>query len=78
MAVDPNSIDLPAFVADGASVTNGQQIGEVGDLDNTRGCHLHFEVHPDGGTIYQDPRRPDHLAPRERRGHQPSPQSPGY
>ena len=32
----------------------GQQIGEVGDLGNATGCHLHFEVHPRGGSIYQD------------------------
>ena len=32
----------------------GQQIGEVGDLGNATGCHLHFEVHPHGGSIYQD------------------------
>jgi len=41
-------------VADGATVSAGQQIGEVGDLGNATGCHLHFEVHPRGGSIYQD------------------------
>ncbi len=41
-------------VAPGATVTAGQQIGEVGDLGNSTGCHLHFEVHPRGGSIYQD------------------------
>ncbi len=42
----------------GQRVRAGQQIGEVGDLGNATGCHLHFEVHPHGGTIYQDPVNP--------------------
>ncbi len=41
-------------VSDGELVRVGQQIGEVGDRGNSTGCHLHFEVHPRGGTIYQD------------------------
>jgi endonuclease/exonuclease/phosphatase family metal-dependent hydrolase len=41
-------------VRNGQTVTAGQQIGEVGDLGNASGCHLHFEVHPHGGSIYQD------------------------
>jgi murein DD-endopeptidase MepM/ murein hydrolase activator NlpD len=41
-------------VTEGQVVRAGQQIGEVGDLGNATGCHLHFEVHPHGGTIYQD------------------------
>ena len=41
-------------VQPGQTVTAGQQIGEVGDLGNATGCHLHFEVHPRGGSIYQD------------------------
>ena len=41
-------------VSDGDAVAAGQQIGEVGDLGNATGCHLHFEVHPRGGSIYQD------------------------
>lgn len=45
-------------VADGTSVSAGQQIGEVGDLGNATGCHLHFEVHPRGGSIYEDPINP--------------------
>jgi murein DD-endopeptidase MepM/ murein hydrolase activator NlpD len=35
-------------------VIAGQQLGEVGDLGNATGCHLHFEVHPDGGDMYVD------------------------
>ena len=46
------------LVAGGARVVAGQQIGEVGDLGNATGCHLHFEVHPHGGSIYQDPVNP--------------------
>ena len=42
-------------VVDGQPVVAGQQVGEVGALGNASGCHLHFEVHPDGGTIYEDP-----------------------
>jgi hypothetical protein len=38
----------------GDTVTAGTQIGQVGDLGNATGCHLHFEVHPNGGSIYQD------------------------
>lgn len=41
-------------VEDGESVDAGQQIGEVGTLGNSTGCHLHFEVHPQGGSIYED------------------------
>ncbi len=43
-----------ANVANGQQVQPGQQIGQVGDLGNATGCHLHFEVHPKGGTIYAD------------------------
>ena len=41
-------------VHDGDTVRAGQQIGDVGDLGNATGCHLHFEVHPRGGSIYLD------------------------
>lgn len=41
-------------VASGQSVRPGQQIGVVGDLGNATGCHLHFEVHPTGGSMYAD------------------------
>ena len=41
-------------VADGQRVQTGQQIGEVGSMGNSTGCHLHFEVHPRGGSIYED------------------------
>jgi murein DD-endopeptidase MepM/ murein hydrolase activator NlpD len=43
----------------GEQVSPGQQIGEVGDLGNATGCHLHFEVHPQGGSIYQDSVNPN-------------------
>jgi murein DD-endopeptidase MepM/ murein hydrolase activator NlpD len=42
-------------VVHGQPVAAGQQIGEVGSLGNATGCHLHFEVHPRGGSIYEDP-----------------------
>lgn len=43
------------YAFDGETVTAGQQIGEVGDLGNSFGCHLHFEVHPkDGGYADDD------------------------
>ena len=42
------------LVTDGESVRAGQQIGVVGDEGNATGCHLHFEVHPYGGSIYED------------------------
>ena len=41
-------------VAQGQTVAAGEEIGEVGDLGNATGCHLHFEVHPRGGSIYED------------------------
>lgn len=42
-------------VEEGDQVTPGQQIGTVGSEGNSTGCHLHFEVHPRGGRIYEDP-----------------------
>jgi exonuclease III len=45
---------LAITVTAGERVTAGQTIGDVGDLGNASGCHLHFEVHPTGGSIYQD------------------------
>ena len=41
-------------VADGELVRAGQLLGEVGNRGNSTGCHLHFEVHPRGGSIYED------------------------
>ncbi|MFC4783710.1 M23 family metallopeptidase [Nocardioides sp. MAHUQ-72] len=41
-------------VAPGQQVQAGQQIGVVGQQGNATGCHLHLEVHPSGGSIYQD------------------------
>jgi endonuclease/exonuclease/phosphatase family metal-dependent hydrolase len=49
-------------VSSGDIVTPGQQIGEVGNLGNVSGptgCHLHFEVHLHGGSIYG----PDNVDP---------------
>ena len=43
----------------GQTVTAGQRIGEVGDLGNATGCHLHFEVHTRNGSIYG----PDNVNP---------------
>jgi len=42
------------LVSDGQQVVAGQQIGVVGQRGNATGCHLHLEVHPSGGSIYQD------------------------
>lgn len=41
-------------VADGQKVRAGQALGAVGTEGNSSGCHLHFEVHPAGGSIYED------------------------
>jgi murein DD-endopeptidase MepM/ murein hydrolase activator NlpD len=43
----------------GQRVKPGQVIGAVGEGGNATGCHLHFELHPDGGSIYQDTTDPD-------------------
>ena len=41
------------------TVATGDQIGTTGDLGNSRGCHLHFEVHLENGSIYG----PDNVDP---------------
>jgi len=47
------------LVSPGELVQPGQQIGEVGAEGNATGCHLHFEVHLKGGSIYG----PDNVDP---------------
>jgi murein DD-endopeptidase MepM/ murein hydrolase activator NlpD len=39
-------------VTPGQIVRPGQQLGEVGELGQATGCHLHFEVHLHNGSIY--------------------------
>ncbi len=48
-------------VSRGDTVAPGQQIGEVGNEGNSDGCHLHFEVHLENGSIYG----PDNVDPSE-------------
>jgi Peptidase family M23 len=43
--------DVTFTIPDGAKVTAGQQVAWVGDSGDANGNpHLHFEVHPNGGT----------------------------
>lgn len=48
-------------VSRGETVQAGQQIGMVGDEGNSHGCHLHFEVHLENGSIYG----PDNVDPSQ-------------
>lgn len=41
-------------VREGDQVQAGQVLGEVGSEGESTGCHLHFEVHPKGGSMYED------------------------
>lgn len=41
-------------VVDGQRVTAGQRLGQAGAEGNVSGCHLHFEVYPHNGVIYDD------------------------
>jgi hypothetical protein len=59
-------------VADGARVQTGQRIGEVGSLGNSTGCHLHFEVHLRGGSIYEDGVDPSEWLQTNVRAEQPT------
>lgn len=43
------------------TVEAGDQIGTTGNLGNSRGCHLHFEVHLENGSIYG----PDNVDPSD-------------
>jgi hypothetical protein len=47
----------------GETVTAGQRIGQVGDLGNAPGCHLHFEIHPSGGSLDRTTSTPSTSAP---------------
>ena len=46
-------------VSRGQTVAAGEPIGEVGKEGNDSGCHLHFEVHLENGSIYG----PDNVDP---------------
>ncbi|GAB3761974.1 murein DD-endopeptidase MepM/ murein hydrolase activator NlpD [Nocardioides ginsengisegetis] len=46
-------------VSNGQYVRAGQQIGVVGARGNATGCHLHLEVHPVGGGLYEDSTDPE-------------------
>jgi murein DD-endopeptidase MepM/ murein hydrolase activator NlpD len=46
-------------VSRGQTVAAGEPIGEVGKEGNGSGCHLHFEVHLENGSIYG----PDNVDP---------------
>lgn len=51
-----------AFTAPGQAIPAGAQVGAVGDLGVSRGCHLHFQITPAGGGYFDSVEPSDWLA----------------